>query len=77
MYQETSALVVYEVSDGAHGYSIFEEYRRFSYPKSRAADQQFIELFDLAGVVLCEQLYLPDWPEIRDDGIQLRARIQF
>ncbi|CAK9784299.1 hypothetical protein CC85DRAFT_68058 [Cutaneotrichosporon oleaginosum] len=30
--------------------SIFDEYRRFSAPKSRAVDQQFIDLFDLAPV---------------------------
>ncbi|EIW71565.1 hypothetical protein TREMEDRAFT_26965 [Tremella mesenterica DSM 1558] len=27
--------------------SIFDEYRRFSFPKSRAVDQQFIDLFDV------------------------------
>ncbi|GMK57513.1 hypothetical protein CspeluHIS016_0403470 [Cutaneotrichosporon spelunceum] len=30
--------------------SIFDEYRRFSAPKSRAVDQQFIDLFDLSPV---------------------------
>ncbi|WWC65783.1 uncharacterized protein I303_108405 [Kwoniella dejecticola CBS 10117] len=30
--------------------SIFDEYRRFSSPKSRAVDQQFIDLFDLMPV---------------------------
>ncbi|WWC73742.1 uncharacterized protein I206_107714 [Kwoniella pini CBS 10737] len=30
--------------------SIFDEYRRFSSPKSRAVDQQFIDLFDLIQV---------------------------
>ncbi|ORY34792.1 tyrosine phosphatase family-domain-containing protein, partial [Naematelia encephala] len=30
--------------------SIFDEYRRFSSPKSRAVDQQFIDLFDLSPV---------------------------
>ncbi|WVR08097.1 hypothetical protein IAU60_005143 [Kwoniella sp. DSM 27419] len=30
--------------------SIFDEYRRFSSPKSRAVDQQFIDLFDIAPV---------------------------
>ncbi|BEI80662.1 hypothetical protein CcaverHIS002_0111910 [Cutaneotrichosporon cavernicola] len=30
--------------------SIFDEYRRFSAPKSRAVDQQFIDLFDLGPV---------------------------
>lgn len=47
--------------------SIFEEYRRFSYPKSRAADQQFIELFDLGGVDPVVGGERPDWAEIRDD----------
>jgi tyrosine-protein phosphatase SIW14 len=28
--------------------SIFDEYRRFSYPKSRFMDQQFIELFEMS-----------------------------
>ncbi|KAJ3339766.1 hypothetical protein HDU83_007499, partial [Entophlyctis luteolus] len=42
--------------------SIFEEYRRFSYPKSRTMDQQFIELFDLRNVV-ADIRYLPEWPE--------------
>ncbi|KAI8617712.1 tyrosine phosphatase family-domain-containing protein [Chytriomyces sp. MP71] len=44
--------------------SIFEEYRRFSHPKSRTMDQQFIELFELRNVV-ADPLYLPDWPEIQ------------
>ncbi|CAJ0836020.1 7957_t:CDS:2 [Entrophospora sp. SA101] len=30
--------------------SIFDEYRRFSHPKSRSLDQQFIELFDTSQV---------------------------
>ncbi|OCF62180.1 tyrosine specific protein phosphatase [Kwoniella mangroviensis CBS 10435] len=34
--------------------SIFDEYRRFSSPKSRAVDQQFIDLFDL----------MPVWKEV-------------
>ncbi|KAI8822756.1 protein-tyrosine phosphatase [Chytriomyces cf. hyalinus JEL632] len=43
--------------------SIFEEYRRFSHPKSRTMDQQFIELFELRNVV-ADPRYLPDWPEV-------------
>ena len=43
--------------------SIFDEYRTFSYPKSRAMDQQFIELFDVRRVVYVAG-YLPDWPEL-------------
>jgi tyrosine-protein phosphatase SIW14 len=46
--------------------SIFDEYRRFSIPKSRAMDLQFIELFNKDQVVL-DQKYLPDWPEIEND----------
>eukprot|EP00126_Sphaerothecum_destruens_P004744 Sdes_comp18362_c0_seq1m8137 len=30
--------------------SVCDEYRRFSHPKSRALDQQFIELFDVNNV---------------------------
>ncbi|KAJ3070429.1 phosphoribosylaminoimidazole carboxylase ade2 [Podochytrium sp. JEL0797] len=44
--------------------SIFEEYRRFSHPKSRTMDQQFIELFELRNVV-ADPKYLPDWPEVQ------------
>jgi tyrosine-protein phosphatase SIW14 len=43
--------------------SIFDEYRRFSHPKSRSMDQQFIELFDPRKVVVNKR-YLPDWPEL-------------
>ena len=39
--------------------SIFDEYRRFSHPKSRQMDQQFIELFDTCMVQL-DQMHLPD-----------------
>ncbi|WVW86974.1 hypothetical protein I302_109030 [Kwoniella bestiolae CBS 10118] len=38
--------------------SIFDEYRRFSSPKSRAVDQQFIDLFDL----------IPVWNEVIAKG---------
>ncbi|KAJ3033399.1 hypothetical protein HK097_004857, partial [Rhizophlyctis rosea] len=44
--------------------SIFDEYRRFSHPKSRSMDQQFIELFDVKNVRF-DPLYLPSWPEIK------------
>eukprot|EP00127_Corallochytrium_limacisporum_P002281 Clim_evm69s109 gene=Clim_evmTU69s109 len=40
--------------------SICDEYRRFSYPKSRASDQQFIELFNTAKVKVNER-YVPAW----------------
>lgn len=46
--------------------SIFDEYRRFSYPKSRSMDQQFIELFD-SSKVEADPDHLPPWPEIRND----------
>lgn len=46
--------------------SIFEEYKRFSFPKSRSMDQQFIELFDQSRVRV-DPRYLPDWPEIQND----------
>ncbi|KAJ3193149.1 hypothetical protein HK101_005336 [Irineochytrium annulatum] len=42
--------------------SIFDEYRRFSHPKSRSLDQQFIELFDISKVKV-DPRFLPDWPE--------------
>ncbi|KAI9344394.1 tyrosine phosphatase family-domain-containing protein [Obelidium mucronatum] len=44
--------------------SIFEEYRRFSHPKSRTMDQMYIELFELRNVV-ADPRYLPDWPEVQ------------
>jgi hypothetical protein len=46
--------------------SVFEEYRRFSHPKSRSMDQQFIELFDTSRVRV-DPRYLPSWPEIEND----------
>ncbi|CAB4373449.1 hypothetical protein RhiirA5_346727 [Rhizophagus irregularis] len=42
--------------------SIFDEYRRFSHPKSRSMDQQFIELFDVSQVwKLVDRNYVPNW----------------
>ncbi|CAI2181053.1 15271_t:CDS:2 [Funneliformis geosporum] len=42
--------------------SIFDEYRRFSHPKSRSMDQQFIELFDVSQVwKLVDKRYVPNW----------------
>ncbi|KAI8907038.1 tyrosine phosphatase family-domain-containing protein [Powellomyces hirtus] len=55
--------------------SIFDEYRRFSHPKSRSMDQQFIELFDAARVEFDEN-YLPDWPEIEGMAANKRAMMQ-
>lgn len=46
--------------------SIFEEYRRFSHPKSRSMDQQFIELFDTS-LVQVNTNHLPRWAEIEND----------
>ncbi|KAI8852665.1 tyrosine phosphatase family-domain-containing protein [Chytridium lagenaria] len=43
--------------------SIFDEYRRFSHPKSRSMDQQFIELFEVSKVEV-DPRWLPSWPEI-------------
>ncbi|KAI9141371.1 protein-tyrosine phosphatase [Paraphysoderma sedebokerense] len=46
--------------------SIFDEYRRFSHPKSRSMDQQFIELFDVRKVwEQIDKTWVPDWPELR------------
>ncbi|CEG63236.1 hypothetical protein CU097_015597 [Rhizopus azygosporus] len=47
--------------------SIFDEYRRFSHPKSRSMDQQFIELYDPNQVwPLVDRRYLPNWPTLAD-----------
>jgi tyrosine-protein phosphatase SIW14 len=46
--------------------SIFDEYRRFSHPKSRSMDQQFIELFDVSKISI-NVSQLPNWPEIADE----------
>ncbi|KAI8092289.1 tyrosine phosphatase family-domain-containing protein [Gilbertella persicaria] len=47
--------------------SIFDEYRRFSHPKSRSMDQQFIELYDAKQVwPLVDKKYLPNWPTLAD-----------
>ncbi|KAI9269075.1 tyrosine phosphatase family-domain-containing protein [Phascolomyces articulosus] len=47
--------------------SIFDEYRRFSHPKSRSMDQQFIELYDTNQVwPLVNRGYLPRWPTLAD-----------
>ena len=50
--------------------STFDEYRRFSDPKSRAVDQQFIDLFDLGLVwdgvkIRGETKDLPEWGMLR------------
>ncbi|KAJ2377535.1 tyrosine-protein phosphatase siw14 [Coemansia sp. RSA 2607] len=45
--------------------SIFDEYRRYSAPKSRSMDQQYIELFDIRPVLeKIDPQYMPDWPTI-------------
>ncbi|KAJ3330560.1 hypothetical protein HDU93_000332 [Gonapodya sp. JEL0774] len=43
--------------------SSFAEYRRFSQPKERAMDQQFIEVFDTGKVEYVPE-YVPEWPEV-------------
>ncbi|CAG8572135.1 2180_t:CDS:2 [Paraglomus brasilianum] len=46
--------------------SIFDEYRRFSHPKSRSMDQQFIELFDASQVWrLVDKQWVPKWESIK------------
>ncbi|KAJ3106158.1 tyrosine-protein phosphatase siw14 [Phlyctochytrium planicorne] len=52
--------------------SIFDEYRRFSHPKSRSMDQQFIELFDISKVEV-DPRWLPAWPEIAG-GVDLTLK---
>ncbi|KAJ2502823.1 tyrosine-protein phosphatase siw14 [Coemansia sp. RSA 2049] len=43
--------------------SVFDEYRRFSAPKSRSMDQLFIELFDVRPVLArIDGSHLPRWP---------------
>ncbi|KAH9824424.1 tyrosine phosphatase family-domain-containing protein [Melampsora americana] len=45
--------------------SIFDEYRRYAFPKSRNMDQQFIELFDLAPVWdEIDPDFAPDWLDL-------------
>jgi len=47
--------------------SIFDEYRRFSHPKSRSMDQQFIELFDVSQVwKLVDKRFVPKWEVLGD-----------
>ncbi|KAG9288292.1 hypothetical protein G9A89_021323 [Geosiphon pyriformis] len=47
--------------------SIFDEYRRFSHPKSRSMDQQFIELFDASQVwKLVDPKWVPNWKLLED-----------
>lgn len=42
--------------------SIFDEYLRFAFPKSRSMDQQFIELYDTSYVWKCvDRAWLPPW----------------
>ncbi|KAI9216538.1 tyrosine phosphatase family-domain-containing protein [Blastocladiella britannica] len=46
--------------------AIFDEYRRFSHPKARSMDQQFIELFDADKAwAVVNKRHVPDWPEMR------------
>ncbi|KAJ3190177.1 hypothetical protein HDU85_000468 [Gaertneriomyces sp. JEL0708] len=56
--------------------SIFDEYRRFSHPKSRSMDQQFIELFDPTRVPF-DPRYLPKWPEIEGMASNGRGTLRY
>jgi hypothetical protein len=50
--------------------AICEEYRRFSHPKERMLDQQFIELFDLSAFVI-DLVYAPAWlPHVVRYGLE-------
>ncbi|KAJ1981793.1 tyrosine-protein phosphatase siw14 [Dimargaris verticillata] len=45
--------------------AIFNEYRLYSYPKSRHLDQQFIELFDISQIwPRVDREFLPNWPTL-------------
>lgn len=51
--------------------SIFDEYRRFSHPKSRSMDQQFIELYDTRQMWrLVNYDWLPNWPTLGEPPLQ-------
>lgn len=54
--------------------SIFEEYRRFSFPKSRAMDQLFIELFQPDWTCV-ETMHLPAWCQGEDAGLSGRKSL--
>ncbi len=45
--------------------SIFDEYRRFAYPKARALDQQLIELYDITDITADEVMlaFSPKWSQ--------------
>lgn len=47
--------------------AVFDEYRKFSYPKSRAMDQLFIELFQPDWNMI-DHAHLPDWCLGEDGG---------
>lgn len=53
--------------------TIFDEYRRFSFPKSRSMDQEFIELYNENLVWLqVERFWLPRWAVLAKGGQQHR-----
>lgn len=62
--------------------TIFDEYRKFSYPKSRSMDQEFIELFDVEMVWTqleedAEALqWLPRWTVLDEGRKRIRAKQQ-
>lgn len=51
--------------------TIFDEYRRFSFPKSRSMDQEFIELYSESLVWLqVEKAWLPRWAVLAKGGVK-------
>jgi hypothetical protein len=44
--------------------AIFDEYRRYSFPKSRTSDQQYIESFDGVRPLVSHPRYRPDLPGV-------------
>ena len=52
--------------------AIFEEYRKFSFPKSRAMDQLFIELYQPDWACLAAD-ELPEWCKEEDGGLAGRS----
>lgn len=57
--------------------TIFDEYRRFSYPKARSMDQEFIELYRESAVwTEIEPKFLPDWAVLIKGELTRRGAIQ-
>lgn len=63
---------------------MFDEYRRFSHPKSRSMDQEFIELFDVEMVwshlrgdkAKEERKWLPRWRVVQEKKRQIEQQGQ-